>query len=349
MKYRVLSILFAVAMLAMLMVPAFAEDSDAGYTYTVTVSSGLHGTEPDQTLTFNYGESWNPSSYSATPDDDKYFFRGWHVSGQETLIVGAYPIEQDEIIVASYGVKGLLKEYTVTYKDTEGNELYPTQKGYANAGDKIIIHYVYLEGYTVNAYNETKTISADESENVFPFVYTLNEAPSPTPAPTTAPAATTTTTTTTSPAAQGTEGTTPAETATGDTETPDAAAPAAGNTDATEAGTPEAGTTDATVPENADTPAGSEPGGGEATDNIGDNETPTAGPVELEDLDDAAVPQAEFNADSAAEDTASNADDATSSGGGVSAGRIAGIAVSGVAAVAVLGGIYGMIFRRRKR
>ena len=62
--------------------------------------------------------------------------------------------------------------YTVQYLDENGNELAPSNTFYGSIGDKPVVAFQYIEGYLPQAYNLTKTLSANEADNVFPFVYT---------------------------------------------------------------------------------------------------------------------------------------------------------------------------------
>ena len=50
-----------------------------------------------------------------------------------------------------------------------------------------MVAYIYIEGWTPQAYNMTQTLKKDPAENVFTFVYTRTEQPTapqpPAPAP----------------------------------------------------------------------------------------------------------------------------------------------------------------------
>ena len=64
--------------------------------------------------------------------------------------------------------------HTLRYLDKAGNELRGSDEYYGMAGDKPVVSYKYIEGYQPNAYNLKKTLSSDESQNVFEFRYTAD-------------------------------------------------------------------------------------------------------------------------------------------------------------------------------
>ena len=45
---------------------------------------------------------------------------------------------------------------------------------YGMVGDRPVVSYRYVEGYQPNAYNLTKTLSEDETKNLFEFTYSKN-------------------------------------------------------------------------------------------------------------------------------------------------------------------------------
>ncbi len=61
--------------------------------------------------------------------------------------------------------------YTVNYQDASGKALAESQTFYGNVGDKPIVAYQYIENYIPDALALTKTLSNNESENVFTFTY----------------------------------------------------------------------------------------------------------------------------------------------------------------------------------
>ena len=167
--------------------------------YRVTVSAGLHGTF-DSSITdtliasgiaaedisvidertvevtlYKNGDSdpeWNPSYFMPQIEDDRYYFKGYHVSGIEGVTAGAQTIKEDTVFVAAYGVKGDLVAYHVHYVDNNGNTLLETADFHGNVGDKPVAAYIHIEGYVPQARNITGTLKEDDSENNFTFVYT---------------------------------------------------------------------------------------------------------------------------------------------------------------------------------
>jgi hypothetical protein len=148
------------------------------YDYTVRVFGGEQGDVVGETPAVykadsdgNYG-SWDPDKYSVTMKNDKYYFKNWHIAGQEKVATG-FPVTEDVDVVASYGVKGDdIVAYTVTFTDASGAELRASQTYYGKINEKPVVSYLYIDGYTPQALALTKTLVADESQNVFPFVYT---------------------------------------------------------------------------------------------------------------------------------------------------------------------------------
>ncbi len=210
----------------------------------------------------------------ALTDDSKYYVKGIRQSGKgteeisETGGVGgrsaSFLVTKDQDYVVAYGVLTDPVAYTIQYHDEAGNDLLPSETYYGNVGDKPVVAYQYVEGYQPRAYNLTKTLSADEAENVFAFVY--SRLPEGT---------TTETITVIEPEGPGAVVVPPEETPT----TP------AGDEEA--AGTPGG---DGATPGGEDTV----PGGEE--EDIPDGEVPAASPPREEwDLDDGDVPLAGFD------------------------------------------------------
>ncbi|MBR6408361.1 MAG: hypothetical protein IKS19_07280 [Clostridia bacterium] len=147
--------------------PCLAEN----YSYTVNMSGGLHGRVTGRISdTFDYNEQWNPNDYPVEVTNEKYYFKGYHISGREG-IVGATKITKDTVFVATYGIRGSTVTYKVNYCDQSGNPLRESMTYTGNEGDKPVIAFLYVEDYLPQAYNLTKTLSSDESENVFTFTY----------------------------------------------------------------------------------------------------------------------------------------------------------------------------------
>ena len=116
----------------------------------------------------------------ALNDGGKYYVKGIRKSGYDnnTVSAASFEVTGDEDYVVAYGIQGDMAAYTVNFQDAAGNTLAPSETHYGNVGDKPVVAFLYVEGYVPDAYNLTKTLVSDESQNVFTFVY------SPIPAPT---------------------------------------------------------------------------------------------------------------------------------------------------------------------
>lgn len=150
-----------------------------GYTYKVTLSAGNKGTINGQakverdsvvagsTVTFNRKD--------VQVTDDKYYIKGIRLSGRDNEEALASPVLDnvtgDADYVVAYGIKKDMVAYTVNYQDASGKALAESQTFYGNVGDKPIVAYQYIENYIPDALALTKTLSNNESENVFTFTY----------------------------------------------------------------------------------------------------------------------------------------------------------------------------------
>lgn len=154
-------------------------DDTTPYTYKVTLSAGNKGTINGQ----NKIEQTNIASGSTVTfnlndiqvTDDKYYVKGIRLSGRdnnETLAAPSFTVDKDADYVVAYGIKGNMVAYTVNYQDASGNSLAESQTFYGNVGDKPVVAYRYVENYIPDALALTKTLSDNESENVFTFTYT---------------------------------------------------------------------------------------------------------------------------------------------------------------------------------
>ena len=264
-------------------------DDTTPYTYKVTLSAGNKGTingqnkieraniASDSTVTFNLND--------IQVTDDKYYVKGIRLSGRdndETLAAPSFTVDKDADYVVAYGIKGNMVAYTVNYQDASGKSLAESQTFYGNVGDKPVVAYRYVENYIPDALALTKTLSDNESENVFTFTYT--------PGATDRIVETTTTVTTTVPGTAtpaGAAGTTGAAAGTGTGTT--AGGTTAGGT--TAGGTTAGGTT-----------TGGTAGGTTNADNSQDttDDTTTAPdeqtPKSLVDLDDEDTPKGNIDA-----------------------------------------------------
>ena len=154
-------------------------DDTTPYTYKVTLSAGNKGTINGQhkieqadiasgsTVTFNLND--------IQVTDDKYYVKGIRLSGRdndEALAAPSFTVDKDTDYVVAYGIKGNMVAYTVNYQDASGKSLAESQTFYGNVGDKPVVAYRYIENYIPEALALTKTLSDNESENVFTFTYT---------------------------------------------------------------------------------------------------------------------------------------------------------------------------------
>lgn len=265
-------------------------DDTTPYTYKVTLSAGNKGTINGQ----NKIEQTNIASGSTVTfnlndiqvTDDKYYVKGIRLSGRdnnETLAAPSFTVDKDADYVVAYGIKGNMVAYTVNYQDASGKSLAESQTFYGNVGDKPVVAYRYVENYIPDALALTKTLSDNESENVFTFTYT--------PGATDRIVETTTTVTTTVP------GTATPAGAAGTTGSAGTTGAAAGTGTGTTAGGTAAGGTTA-----GGTTTGGTAGGTTNTDNSQDttDDTTTAPdeqtPKSLVDLDDEDTPKGNINA-----------------------------------------------------
>ena len=153
-------------------------DDTTQYTYKVTLSAGNKGTINGQ----NKIEQTNIASGSTVTfnlngiqvTDDKYYVKGIRLSGRdndEALAAPSFTVDKDADYVVAYGIKGNMVAYTVNYQDASGKSLAESQTFYGNVGDKPVVAYRYVENYIPDALALTKTLSNNESENVFTFTY----------------------------------------------------------------------------------------------------------------------------------------------------------------------------------
>ena len=159
-------------------------DDTTPYTYKVTLSAGNKGTINGQSkievsdIAYRSKFSFdNAALYNIQVTDDRYYVKGIRLSGRDNasskrLDAPAFTVEGDADYVVAYGIKGNMVAYTVNYQDASGNSLAESQTFYGNVGDKPVVAYRYVENYIPDALALTKTLSDNESENVFTFTYT---------------------------------------------------------------------------------------------------------------------------------------------------------------------------------
>ena len=161
--------------LAMNVMPVMAEDS-AGYKYTITLYAGNQGVIEGGKIQYEkkYDEPVSFDLSQVTVTDDKYYVKGVRLSGrdnEDAVDSPAFNVTGDADYVVAYGIKGDQVGYTVNYQDEAGNVLAPSSTFYGNIGDKPVVAYKYIENYVPQALAMTKTLSDNEADNVFTFVY----------------------------------------------------------------------------------------------------------------------------------------------------------------------------------
>ena len=185
---------------------AFAEEE---YTYTVRLHAGNLGeitgggievssgsaaivSDGEQVVIsgLKYGDlvSIRPQD-AAVSTDARYYVRGVRRSGRDNseAEAPAFYVGSDRDFVVAYGVSGDMAAYTVNYVDEAGNQVMASDTYYGNVGERQYVSSRYVEGYQPQALNMVRTLSANEAENVFDFVYAPLSAPAE-PAPAPAPA-----------------------------------------------------------------------------------------------------------------------------------------------------------------
>lgn len=176
-----------------------------GTEYQVTVYSGNQGTvNGGESVTLGpvaLGDTVDFSDLTVeVPADSKYYAKGIRLAGLDNIrsdknrdgkntagevtvmaanvnantgaLEGSTVVTEDTDFVVAYGIMANRVSFTVTYTDTEGNELAEPQTFFGDIGDVPATAPVYIEGYVPDASLLTKTLVEDESQNVFPFVYT---------------------------------------------------------------------------------------------------------------------------------------------------------------------------------
>ena len=155
------------------------------YTYTVRIYAGVQGTFTDgsKMLVYNnlhYNDRINFSLNQVVLNEgSKYYVKGIRESGHDNSEVGnlSFPVTRDVDYVVAYGILSNAVAYTVNYVDRAGNALAPSETYYGNVGDRPVVAHLYIEGYLPQAYNLTRTLTANAAENVFDFVYTRIAVP----------------------------------------------------------------------------------------------------------------------------------------------------------------------------
>lgn len=295
---------FVVAFCMMFQCSLLSVFADDEYTYTVTFYAGNQGTFADgagkivmSNLKYGAFVSFDVQKDGVITlnNSDKYYVKGLRKSGRDNsetdeLEASRYSVtvKGDADYVVAYGIKGNQVAYTVNYQDADGKELLASNTYYGNVGDKPVVAYQYVEGYTPQALALTKTLSENSAENVFTFRYTpigttVVTIPGETTTVTTVVPGTTNVETITVPAttsAGTTTGTTTGTTGTGTTGTGTTGTGTTGTGTGTTTGTTDADTT-------TDTDAGTD--SNQDTQTIEEDQTPQ-GTQEIQDLDEDETP-----------------------------------------------------------
>ena len=184
----------AFAVIAMILVLVFGTmtsygkiDDSKAYGYTVTVYSGEQGhfsggktevtinCEPGKTVVIDL------DALGFKMDNDEYYPRGLRQAGHDNDEMLQSPmtlpsVDEDMSFEVAYGIKGGMVSYVVNYVEkNSGKTLRHSDTYYGMKGDKPVVSYKYIENYQPQAYKLGKTLSADESQNVFDFKYVANK------------------------------------------------------------------------------------------------------------------------------------------------------------------------------
>lgn len=181
---RTLTIALAAFVMLAMSAPMCFAGTGQPYHYRVTISAGEIGVGEFEPIQYNYGQTFdfNPERvYIPDEYEGVYFVKGLRKAGKETLSGGDSGAEtyftdnikvtKDEDYVVAYGLEATKVKYLVNYQDGNGKTLAPSKTYYGNVGDKPVVAYAYVDGYQPQAYNLTKTLAEDESQNVFTFTY----------------------------------------------------------------------------------------------------------------------------------------------------------------------------------
>ncbi len=159
----------------------YAVPARADYKWKVTISGGLYGTingsksvtvecDPTDpsTLTLDLG------SYTPTVTNSKYYFKGWHLAGQdfgEDPLGASVEVTEDMTIVAAYGIRGEMATLTIHYVyKTNNNTAHTDVTYYGNKGDTVKVAAAYVSGYHPD--KTTKDVRLSNDTNEITFYYT---------------------------------------------------------------------------------------------------------------------------------------------------------------------------------
>ena len=183
-KRKALAAFVLVAMLFASAVPAYAED----YQYSVSLDYGNLGKYLGVTQTqkasyaqnaqVNFGSIINKKL--TTNEGKIYYVKGLHLTGRDAVenngqdsYTPSFRVTEDVMLSVTYGVydKDKAVDFTVNYVDSSGKKLIDSKTLSGNIGDKPVLAYEYIDGYTPNVMNLTKTLTSNSKDNVFTFTY----------------------------------------------------------------------------------------------------------------------------------------------------------------------------------
>ena len=190
-RFLVTALLITVMIMAGTATTVFADVSTTAYDYTITVYAGQQGhfEAPSTGTVSNNGKTLkitasqgemvtiDQSTTGIKLDNSEYYLRGFRETGHdndEEMAVASFEVDKDVSYEAAYGLKGGMVKYTVKYLDEKRKALRKAEEFYGMVGDKPVLSYRYVEGYQPNAYNLKKTLSEDETKNLFEFTYSKN-------------------------------------------------------------------------------------------------------------------------------------------------------------------------------
>ena len=157
------------------------------YEYTTKLHPGEHGKIANDVVNVTSEINLSNVSEYVTDVDEEYSVTGFVVSGHD-INDGGYVANSisasttaDTDYIVRYALTSKLTTYTVNYVDTEGNALLESQTFSGVIGDRMRVSVIYIDGFVPQAANLLKTLSDNEAENVFTFVYTYTGTTTVTP------------------------------------------------------------------------------------------------------------------------------------------------------------------------
>ncbi|MBQ3895363.1 MAG: hypothetical protein II739_08555 [Clostridia bacterium] len=186
---RIASLVFVLLLMLSLCAGVFAEDPASGGSTTTTSSGYVVRLYPGNSDvgTLASGDAVMTQQVASGADvtftlnqvkieDDRFYAKGFREAGHDNNPVFTFgtsvTITRDTDFVIAYGMKSTAVKYTVYYKHaTTGADLIAPQTYYGNAGDKPVVAFQYIENFMPQAYNLTKTLSDDETQNILTFRY----------------------------------------------------------------------------------------------------------------------------------------------------------------------------------